>query len=84
MSENNANVDKLQEYLNVLMEKLSPEQKAKATACKTLDELMDFIKSEAIELPDELMSDVTGGLNYKHAFLKSDGGDKQILKVTFL
>ncbi len=84
MSENNANVEKLQDYLNVLLEKLSPDQKARATSCKTLDELMDFIKAEAIELPDELMSDVIGGLDYKHAFLKADGGDKKLLRVTFL
>lgn len=41
---------------------LTDEQKEKMKACKTMEELLAFAKEENIELPDELLEAVSGGI----------------------
>ena len=52
---------KLQEALKSIWDSLSDEQKEKAKACKTMDELMELAGREGMELPDELLDDDAGG-----------------------
>lgn len=40
---------------------LTPEQQAKAKACKTPEEILALAKSEGVELTDEQLDGVTGG-----------------------
>ena len=40
---------------------LTPEQKEKAMACKTTDELIALAKAEGIELSDEELEAIAGG-----------------------
>ena len=53
----------MQKALKELFDKLTDEQKAKAKECKTAEELMDFAGKEGVELPDELLDNVAGGLS---------------------
>lgn len=41
---------------------LSPELQEKARACKNMRELSDFIEENDLELPDEALEMVSGGL----------------------
>ncbi len=43
---------------------LSGEQRERARACKSIDELMSFAGEEGVELPDELLDAVAGGYVY--------------------
>lgn len=43
---------------------LTEEQKAKAIACETPDELIALAKAEGIELTDEQLEDVAAGGNW--------------------
>jgi len=49
------------ELLKGIWENLTNEQKEKAKACNTVDELTRFAAQEGIELPDELLETVSGG-----------------------
>ena len=60
--------EKMEKSLQEFFEKLTDEQKEKAKECKTLEELMDFFGKEGLELPDELLDSVAGGLT-KEEFL---------------
>ncbi len=51
----------LNELLNQALASLTEEQKAKAKACKTVKELIDYLSAEGVELPDEAMDKVSGG-----------------------
>lgn len=42
-------------------EDLTTEQKEKAIACKTPEELLEFAKSEKIKLTDEQLDSISGG-----------------------
>jgi len=42
-------------------EELTTEQKEKAIACKTPDELLKLAKEEGIELTDEQLEGISGG-----------------------
>ena len=42
-------------------ENLTPEQREKARACKTADELIELAKSEGAELTDDQLEAVSGG-----------------------
>ena len=69
MSENeNKTLDpKLTETLKGIWGSLTDEQKEKAKACKTLDELAALAGREGMELPDEALDMVSGGCD--------EGGD---------
>ena len=54
--------EKLNEILAGLWDSLTDEQKEKAKACKNLDELMKLAGEEKIELPDEMLDAVSGGV----------------------
>ena len=54
--------EKMKKAIEELTAKLSDEQKEKAKNCKTLDELIDFVGNEGIELPDDLLDSVSGGV----------------------
>ena len=43
---------------------LSDDLKKKATECKTAEELMELAKSEGIELSDEQMNAISGGIDW--------------------
>ena len=40
---------------------LTEEQKAKALACKTPEELLALAKAEGLEMSDEQLSEISGG-----------------------
>ena len=43
-------------------EDLSPEQKEKARACKTIDELISFAEEEGFKLTNEELEGIAGGI----------------------
>ena len=45
-----------------LLKGLTPEQIARAKSCKTQDELLSMAKAEGIELSDEQLEAVNGGI----------------------
>ncbi len=53
---------KLQAALKGVYDSLTDEQKAKAKACKTMEELTELAGKEGIELPDEALDQVAGGI----------------------
>ena len=53
--------EKTVELLKGIWENLTDEQKEKAKACKTADELIKLAGEEGIELPDEALETVAGG-----------------------
>ncbi len=61
MSENKNLDPKLNEILKGMWDSLTDEQKEKANACKTLDELTALAGKEGVELPDEVLDAVAGG-----------------------
>ncbi len=52
---------KLNELLNAALASLTEEQKKKAAACKTAQELVDLLNGAGVELSDELLDAVAGG-----------------------
>lgn len=54
--------EKMQEILNGIYDHLTEEQKEKAKACKSADELMTLFSEWDIELPDDLSAIVSGGM----------------------
>ena len=69
--------DQLSTTLTQLWDSLTDEQKAKARACTTMEELLAFAGEEKIELPDELM-DAAGGLIYHN----EDTNDYEVINDT--
>ena len=61
----NRNANELNEALKGLWDSLTDEQKEKAKACKNMDELTKLAGKEGVELPDELLDDVAGGVIVK-------------------
>lgn len=51
----------MKEILKGIYENLTDEQKAKAKACKNMDELMKLAGEWGIELPDDMLDAVAGG-----------------------
>ena len=45
----------------------TPEQLEKAKACKTSDELMALVREEGIELTDEQLDAISGGVGGHHS-----------------
>ncbi len=61
----NKNIDpKLQEALKGIWDSLTDEQKEKAKACKSMDELTALAGKEGVELPDEVLDAIAGGYIY--------------------
>ena len=59
----NKNIDpKLEAALKGIFNSLTDEQKEKAKQCKTMDELTAFAGKEGIELSDEVLDAIAGGL----------------------
>ena len=54
--------EKINEKLKEIYDSLTDEQKEKAKNCRTLEELVEFAGEEDIELPEELMDQVAGGI----------------------
>jgi hypothetical protein len=54
--------EKLNETLKGIYDSLTEEQKEKAKACKTMDDFLKFAGEEGIELPDETLDSVAGGV----------------------
>ena len=61
--------NKLGEILERVVASLTEEQKQKALACETVDQLVALLGDLGVELPDELLDDVGGGLELGGAFL---------------
>ena len=55
---------KLNELLNKALASLNDEQKKKAKACKTAKELLDLLTESGVELPDEALEKVAGGMGH--------------------
>ena len=53
--------EKMNELLKSVFDSLTDEQKEKAQACKTDEELLALAAREGIELPDEALDAVSGG-----------------------
>ena len=62
MSENKKPDTNLKEMLKEIYDGLTDEQKEKAKKCKTTDELSAFAGQEGLELPDEVLDAVAGGI----------------------
>ena len=52
---------KRSEYLKNVSDSLTEEQKEKAKACKTVEELTEMLTEAGVELSDELLDAVAGG-----------------------
>ncbi len=66
MAENKNMTEELNEALKGMWESLSDEQKEKAKKCRTMDELMQLAGRYGIELPDEALDAVAGGITWPH------------------
>ena len=55
---------KLNELLNKALAFLTEEQKERAKTCKTAKELVDFLAEAGVELPDEVLDAVAGGMGH--------------------
>ena len=53
--------DKMKKLMDTVYENMTDEQKEKAKACETSEELMEYVGKEGIELPDDLVDAVAGG-----------------------
>ena len=53
--------EKMKETMKDIYENLTDEQKEKAKACKSVDELMKLAGEWGIELPDDIVDMVSGG-----------------------
>ncbi len=58
--------EKMNAALKGIYDSLTDEQKAKAKACKTMDELAALAGKEGIELPDEALDQVAGGVQARN------------------
>ncbi len=54
--------EKMKEAFKGIYDNLTDEQKEKAKACKTMDELMTLAGEWGVELPDEVLDAVAGGV----------------------
>ena len=56
---------KASELLNSVTNRLSDSQKEKAKKCNTLQEMTEFLTKEGVDLSDELLEKVSGGIYYR-------------------
>ncbi|MBQ9459560.1 MAG: hypothetical protein IJU66_06460 [Oscillospiraceae bacterium] len=77
MSENeDKSIDpKLNETLKGIWDSLTDEQKEKAKACKSMDELTALASKEGVELSDEALDMVSGGCGEGDDGDSNRGGD---------
>ena len=66
---------KLEEALRGVYGSLTDEQKAKAKACKSSEEVIQLAADEGIELPDEVLDAVSGGYLFRTQRGKTATGD---------
>ena len=66
---------KLDEALRSVYDSLTDEQKAKAKACESAEEVMQLAADEGIELPDEVLQAVSGGYIFRTQRGKTATGD---------
>ena len=64
---------KMNEKFKEIYDSLTDEQKEKTMNCKTQEELMAFVGEEDIELPEELLGNVAGGLDWFEWFFGENG-----------
>ncbi len=60
--EENKNVNELNEALKGMWDSLTEEQKEKAKQCKSTDELTVLAGQIGVELPDEMLDAIAGGI----------------------
>ncbi len=60
----------LKELLEKAIASLTEEQKEKAKACKTAKELLDFLAEAGVELPDEVLDKVAGGVGHFNVWVR--------------
>ena len=53
--------EKMEEQFQEIIDSMTEEQKAKAAACETPEELAALVAKEGIELSDEMLDAVAGG-----------------------
>lgn len=46
------------------LDKLTPEQKEKAKACESLNELLELARAEGVELSEEQLDAISGGTDW--------------------
>ena len=51
----------MQQKLKSIFESLTDEQKEKVKACTSAEELVKFAGEEGIELPDDVLEEISGG-----------------------
>ncbi len=66
-------MEKMNDTLKMLLDNLTDDQKEKAKACKNMDEFMKLAGEWGLELPDELVDNVGGGLWLPEALHKVFG-----------
>ena len=54
--------NKLNEIIQSILDKLTDEQKEKASSCGTLKELLALIDGWGVELPEAVLNDIAGGI----------------------
>ncbi len=64
MNENKNMDPKLETALKGIYDHLTDEQKEKAKACKNMDEMMALAGEWGVELPDEVLDAVAGGIDW--------------------
>lgn len=60
--------EKMEKALKSLCEKLTDEQKEKAKSCKSVDEFMKLLGEWGVELSDETLDAISGGIDFYHRF----------------
>ena len=53
--------EKMNEIMKAIFDDITDEQKEKAKACKTMDELMTLAGEWGVEIPDEMLEAISGG-----------------------
>ncbi len=66
-------MEKMNDTLKMLLDNLTDDQKEKVKACKNMDEFMKLAGEWGLELPDELVDNVGGGLWFPEALHKVFG-----------
>ena len=73
---------KPEEALKGIRDSLTDEQKGKAKACRSMDELASLAGKEGMELPDELLDAAAGGIQAGPFDVRRRGEFKQEIEPT--